>query len=294
MGKEKLEDVIAATEEWRARFLQTVIGPSDLKIIERTSRELREWENSFSQLKRAWESSFSQFKNAIQSQAEQLSGKIVAPKELASAFKQSAEIMEKNGWWILPSLPLAFYSSRLIRVKDQITPETLTTLITRYANEDSCAELTRIVSAWTVDFFQRRKGIFEQTLWVHCREKYAVTVPALVVQIEGIIRDFVEVEVGFTSWHFDRVRDRFTKKFGQIEAVPQEERMEAIMNFYNLKALERLYNAHSPTSHADPSDVNRHALSHGLWLSYAKEEYSTKLFLLLDMLHSMLHQLQRT
>lgn len=53
-----------------------------------------------------------------------------------------------------------------------------------------------------------------------------------------------------------------------------------------------LYATYAPESHQEPDGLLRHAVAHGLWLNYGKVELSTRLFLLLDMLHSMLRQLE--
>lgn len=220
-----------------------------------------------------------------------------AQANLVSVFAQASEIMAQNGWWIVGFLPMPFYVE-LIRIRDRVTFDEITEYITHYANDKKCAELTSIVNTWESHIFEDREEIFKQALWAHYRKKYAVTVPALIVQFEGIVRDFIEIHDGKTKWRFENVLPLFNQKFAQIEAAPEKQEMEwgeieALMNYHNLKSLKKLYEGHAPNSHAAPSDVNRHAVGHGLWLGYATEEISTKCFLLLDMLHSMLRQLTR-
>ncbi|MEM8534896.1 MAG: hypothetical protein AAGF95_28915 [Chloroflexota bacterium] len=210
-------------------------------------------------------------------------------------FAQASEIMGNNGWWIVLSLPAIFYME-LANRKEQLTSEDIDKYITDYVNQDNHHLLTNIVRSWKVDFFQLRKDIFEQALWAHTHSKYAITVPALVIQVEGIIRELVKTsDNGFTSWGIQKVIERFEKNFKQLESIPRKEEMKfgdltAIMNYYNLKTIERLYGDYDPKNHTNPQDINRHAVAHGLWLNYSDRTTSTKLFLLLDMIHSMVQR----
>jgi hypothetical protein len=65
------------------------------------------------------------------------------------------------------------------------------------------------------------------------------------------------------------------------------------VNYHNLDALERLYNQYYPDQHQPPDGVNRHAISHGRWLDFDTIDRSLHAFLMFDMLHSMLEQLER-
>jgi hypothetical protein len=219
-------------------------------------------------------------------------------KKLNPVLAKASAIMASNGWWIVGSLPISFYG-KLIEIEDQVDSSEITDYITAFANENDCKQLVDIVDSWEVDVFQHRKEIFEQALWAHIRKKFALTVPALIVQVEGVIREFMATYGdGFVAWRLESVIGQLKQKFSQLEVAPQEqeigfEEVESLINYHNLNTLEKLYDAYDPRSHDDPSDVNRNAISHGLWLSYSTSEFSTKLFLLLDMLHSMFHQLKK-
>lgn len=218
-------------------------------------------------------------------------------EKLYPHLAKASQVMFDRGWWIVRCMPLMFYVN-LVEREDEVTAEGLTQVIIKYANKNKCEILAKTIAKWHTPAFAERTAIFEQALWAHKRKKYALTVPALIIQVEGVIRQFVkEEDGGFTDRRFDTVRKRFEDKFKQLSDVPHGQKVsyrdvEAIMNYYNLAFLKKLYDRYDPSQHTEPVDVNRHALSHGLWLTYSTVEMSTKLFLVLDTLHAMLKQVK--
>ena len=110
----------------------------------------------------------------------------------------------------------------------------------------------------------------------------------------------------FSSTEFDGVVELLAQRVGQAEdprlglearARPEAQRgvreqdIQALINYHNLAFLESLYAHYNPTNRMEPVALNRHALAHGLWLTYASEEASTRSFLFLDMVHSLVDEL---
>jgi len=210
---------------------------------------------------------------------------------------KASGIMFRNGWWIVHCLPLTFYRE-IVEQEDAVTPQELTRVVLEYLNRNRGQRIAEVVKHWEVNAFQQRAAIFQDALWAHKRKKYTLTVPVLVFQVEGIIREFIKTsDNNFTAWRFETVRKKFKEKFDRLSSIPEGRKItyddvSAIENYYNLEMLERLYSDYDPRDHADPDDVNRNAIGHGLWMNYATIESSTRLFLFLDMLHSMLRQLE--
>src|SRR5205085_12467235 len=100
----------------------------------------------------------------------------------------AAAITNKNGWWLVNSMPIVFYRD-LVKVEDQITPEALSQIIVDYVNHHDCAELVEVVDRWHVPSFEQRNVIFKDALWAHKEGRYILTIPTLVIQIEGILRE---------------------------------------------------------------------------------------------------------
>ena len=255
-----------------------------MSMEETEIEKLNQWLNLISatfqaQVESAAERLISHFQAQVESAVDSLRPLF---KEWDDILEQASKIMGNNGWWIVLDLPIDFYSD-LIEIGDKVTREELTNHIVHRANYKRCERLAKIVEAWEIDVFERRREHFAQALWAHIRKKYCVTVPALLVHIEGIIREFENTPGG---WRLEGKMKKFETRFPQSESP--ERGLIALMNFYNIKALKNLYTPHKPEIGTEPIDLNRHAALHGLWLGYSTEVYSTKLFLLLDMLHSML------
>ncbi|MFY9823910.1 MAG: hypothetical protein WAM82_21200 [Thermoanaerobaculia bacterium] len=298
-AKDSLPNLAVASELARSLALQTMVGFDAIQA--QMELQLKQATNAIEAIIRPHITKIDfpvlDLKPLLSSFDQSFEKLFASFKKLNPILAQASVIMTENGWWIVRFFSIDFYRE-LIKAKDSITPEALTNYITRQANLRRCEQLENIVESWKVDAFQRRKENFSQALWVHRRKKYCVTVPALILHIEGIIREFVANDDGFTAWRFESVLNSFKRKFAKIEAAPPRKEIEfnevnALVNYHNLKTLEKLYSIYDPGSHIDPDDLNRHAVSHGLWLHYSTVEISTKLFLLLDMLHSMLHQLTR-
>ena len=216
-------------------------------------------------------------------------------QEIDQCLAKAAIIMDKNGWWVVGHLPLPFYE-HLVKLGDRVIPKKLDELIIDYFNRNDAAKLCEVVEGWKADAFRERKGIFTDALWAHQNGKYMVSIPALILQVEGVIRSFVEAQDNFSNRSFRKVLDEFKKRFATLASVPTDrpattEEVISIENYYNLRTLETLYESYSPENHQDPDAMRRHAIAHGLWINYGSVEFSTKIFLQLDMLHSMLRQL---
>lgn len=204
-------------------------------------------------------------------------------------------IMYKHGWWVIGRLPEAAYEY-ILENQDALTLADLGAVINQHFSQDNCKTLEETVEAWNAAPFLPRRAIFGAALWAHRQKKYLLSVPTLTVQVEGVIRSFVSANKKFTHRRFQKVLNEFKKSFAVLSDIPTDrpaslKEVIAIINYYNLRALEALYDAYAPERHQDPVSIRRHAIAHGLWTNYDSEEFSLKLFLQLDMLHSMLVQL---
>ncbi|MEW6104762.1 MAG: hypothetical protein AB1563_00120 [Bacillota bacterium] len=210
-------------------------------------------------------------------------------------MQDAARLMNQHGWWLLMNLTVPFYL-KLLEVKEHVTSEWLTSVITAEFNRDNCLELERMVHSWSAEPFVKRRDIFDDALWVHRLGKYTLTVPTLMLQVEGVIRHFMESSYGVRAYRFADVRAEFRERVRVIEELPEEEelsftQLRLLANYYNLEYLDAVFSRYDPSQHVEPDDLNRHALYHGLWITYASMGFSTKLFLLLDSLESVLGQL---
>lgn len=208
---------------------------------------------------------------------------------------KSAEICSQNDWWVVPCMPLSFYA-RIVRYEGQITSELLTRVIVDYMNRDDAAALASLIPTWAHAPFKARRGIFEDALWAHQQGKYTLSVPTLIVHVEGVLREVLDTHLGLSKERFGALRKDLKQKITQKDALPRDhlptdQDIQALINYHNLAFLESLYAHYNPTNRMEPVALNRHALAHGLWLTYASEEASTRSFLFLDMVHSLVDEL---
>jgi len=216
-------------------------------------------------------------------------------KKRVLEMQDAAKLMNEHGWWLLMNLTIPFYL-KLLEVKEHVTPEWLTSVITAEFNRDNCLELEKMVRSWSTEPFVKRRDIFDDALWAHRLGKYTLTVPTLMLQVEGIIRHFMESSYGVRAYRFADVKARFRERVRAIEELPEEEelsfaQLQLLANYYNLEYLDTVFSRYDPSQHVEPGDLNRNAMYHGLWITYASMGFSTKLFLLLDTLESVLGQL---
>jgi hypothetical protein len=210
---------------------------------------------------------------------------------------KASQVMAKQGWWLIRQLPLSYYSF-VANQQNEVTREKITNYILDFFSQDEWEPLTKVVKGWNLDSFNNSKRHFQDALEVHKQGRYTMTAPGLVIQIERIVREFIQGTDGFTHNSFAPVRKHFQDKFKQLEAMPKgrkvkHKHVQLMENYHNLSVLERLYDTYYPAGQGAPDTVNRHAIAHGLWLGYDTVETSLYLFLLLDMLHAMMEQLKR-
>jgi len=215
---------------------------------------------------------------------------------IALCLARVSPIMDKNDWWIVAGLPITFYE-HILEKQDSITAEEITEVVVKFFNREKGKTLGDIVESWNAAAFTDRKQFFIEALWAHQNARFNLSVSVLIAQVEGLIRDFVKTKFAFTHRSFNRVRAVFSSRFKVLtelltENIATVEEVNAIVNYYNLKKLDELYDSYDPSSRQTPERLLRHAVAHGLSLNYGKIELSTRLFLLLDMVHSMVKQIE--
>jgi hypothetical protein len=208
---------------------------------------------------------------------------------------KAAKVMETCHWFLLYDLPVSAYVE-IVEHEGELNEETLSREIVEFYNCDECKLLSQVVNAWKVPQFQDRMEVFKDALWAHKRGCYTLTVPTLVLHVEGIIRDFMESNHDCTSYMFKKVKEEFKKKIKKLDSVPKDQKptpddIRQIRNYHNLRILEdTVYKNFDPAREPEPDWINRHAITHRCSLKYTNVKFSTWLFLLLDMIHSMLEK----
>jgi hypothetical protein len=79
----------------------------------------------------------------------------------------------------------------------EITPDNLTKAIVKYYKKENFQELKNIVKEWKLEPFLNNKKIFKNVLWAK-KSKFTLTVPALTIQVKGIILIILMNKVSIT------------------------------------------------------------------------------------------------
>ncbi|MFH0958409.1 MAG: hypothetical protein V1897_06865 [Pseudomonadota bacterium] len=204
--------------------------------------------------------------------------------ELSIKVEEPVEdLLKQIGLWFVPAL-LPYPISRIIKqllAKDK--EAALTTLVT-HCNEEFVRQLT---GKWfSIDAFSHRKSLISTALDAHYRHEYALSIHALLPQLEGIITDWVYTKVTDLKdvpWR----QESKTKKFRDLVLADPPETwvyqrvVESTIAFIvGGPVLETFNEWNARINEAFP---NRHVLQHGRYEdALMTEENSLKLILLLD------------
>jgi len=147
---------------------------------------------------------------------------------------------------------------------------------------------------WKLEEFSNNQEIFEDSLWAHRKSKFTLTVPALTIQVEGILRSYFN---HISEWSINAYREELKKEYEQMFESKDENvhLINKLLHMQNVEFLDeginRFTESFDPGEPRDFDDLHRNPLFHGQYKNYNSIEMSTKLFLFLDMLHYILSDL---
>jgi hypothetical protein len=126
---------------------------------------------------------------------------------------------------------------------------------------------TTIVQLFRGSIFEPRLRIIEDTIWSHNKSKYTLSVPVLIIQIEGILHDLAY----YLKWEFEKkemYKSESAKAWAIIKRLGDKPFENTLIRFYSRK----------PSSGESP----RNLILHGRSIDYGKDhKLSTVLFLIL-------------
>lgn len=207
--------------------------------------------------------------------------------ELVRENQDAAEAFREAGWPIAPSMPKEL-KDRVVELHQQGKTRCASQPILGYYRRSDHHNLKLTVESWRVHpLFIPRMHIIESALEAHCSGNYALSIPALLPLIEGILNDYVSA-------------NNLSAKFGRIEQV-----YEAVIGDpgeYGLStwaiANTLLYQLQSNTYKPTPFEIElaksirsrrttRHTVLHGIAVNYDKPSNSLRVFLILDALAAL-------
>ena len=193
------------------------------------------------------------------------------PKSIQHIFEQLAQ----QGWFIDPELPLL--------ASNNYSPETTTYLCDFYrANIDEIEK--RLVNS-----YRRRAQILEQAFEAHREGKYALSIPAFLIQADGIFHDFSPATNLFTTRQRIKAYKDFTSQIPDSDKFTTATLSPISMQLPLWMSIKE--RTDSAAENKSFSNLNRHQIIHGESTGYDTEENSLKAISLLSYLHWIQHDI---
>ena len=239
-----------------------------------------------------------QFETDVQLMAAQAAAARLAFQEAASLgifrrlqalideHRDSATAFKEAGWPIAPSMPYELRSRVTSMHKAQRTRYISRAIIGYYQRQDH-KHTRQAVRAWASnELFAPRMHILMDALDLHCQGRYVSSVPTLMPQIEGILREYVQnngLEYKFPMAEvFGPVLD--TSDYMQLAnwVISETLRYQLQHNTYAYSDFKA-----ELTKPGGRRQVSRHTVLHGITLGYDRPIHSLRACLLLDALSAL-------
>lgn len=167
-------------------------------------------------------------------------------------------------------------------------------------NRDNQANLEQMIETWWDDpEFAARRSIIEQALQGHRQRMYALTIPALLAQAEGIAGDFVRNNLiagqsapklgksGQVVQHAVKAANDAALSGPDGVGILHAVMADAVIEYVQQIAFENTDFASEYADLRQQREMNRHATLHGIQIGYPKAMNSLRCFLLLDALYGL-------
>lgn len=203
---------------------------------------------------------------------------------------ETIDLLYSSGYWYLPSLPHPVFIS-LLGLDDK-SKENVSSLILEFMNQDNCNQLQIIIDNWNIEEFNEREIILKEALSAHREGKYVLSIPAIALQVEPIIKKWLSLS---PSEYMSKAKKELKNilnesKDYQKDRIVIDERKSREMRYYlvTLRFINEIffpfYESQKFENITNP--FNRHVIGHGaLEIEDHTQELSTKLILFLDKMH---------
>jgi hypothetical protein len=199
--------------------------------------------------------------------------------------------------WPAPSMPV-----NLLNQIGQLTPgddrRAVMLAVWNYYARDNHAALEQAIAAWEDDpEYAARRHIFAQALQGHRAKLYALTIPTLLAQVEGIASDFIYGStVGSTPklgksgqvvQHAIQVAGTAGISDPDNSEVLHVVLVEAVIQHVQNVSFESTDFTAQYADLRKRQALNRHSTLHGIQINYSRGMNSLRCFLLLDALYAV-------
>jgi len=221
-------------------------------------------------------------------------------------------ISEETGWWITPSL-LEYYKDfdlktifQKINEYNNVNNDTITDMYIKVYLSNNFKYLKNVVKNWgNNSLFKPWMHIINDALYAHCKQKYNLSIPSLLLVSEGIATDYCKkhkININYIESNANKKielalsKDYYNKYIKKYNEMNFENINELIKNATEFSLiLYGLFSAinniiYSNTKKFESNNLsfefnlNRHAIFHGITKDYGTLINSLKCFMLLDSL----------
>jgi len=208
---------------------------------------------------------------------------------------------ERADLWPVPSMTKEFMYT-IAQSAENSRRQTIMLLVWNYYARHDQARLKDAVSTWWDDpEYAARRPIIEQALEAHRLKLYAVSIPALLAQVEGIANDFVHRNALMTVdgkmlklGKSGQVVQRTLEVTGCVDNVDVDSMdiiqwvmAEAVILYVENVSYENVDFASRYAELRKQRELNRHGTLHGIQINYYSAMNSLRCFLLLDALYGL-------
>jgi len=298
LGFQKLVNDLAVMNSTLISNLTKDVLPS----LERINSAASEIAKSVTQIHFNYEDQLMQIFNSMNLMSKAVTSNFAATRivtDLLSSFEpfrefydrvhadnQTAEAFNSISWPISPSIPdelrqrvRNFVSNGRGRYASQS--------ILGYFRKNDHQNLYRMVESWEGNplFARRRMKIIRDALNQHVKGKYTTSVPALIPQTEGILREYVHQ----SGLNLQSIREVYETAIGNTDDYLITDWIVARTLLFHLQNNTYAFTDFDTelTRSVGRRRTTRHTILHGIDVNYAREINSLRAFILLDSLNAL-------
>lgn len=215
--------------------------------------------------------------------------------------KQLCDAFLRTRLWPAPSMPYELIE-RIAKHAAAGNMRAVVLAVWNYYARHNHENLANAIASWWDDAeFAARRPIIETALAAHRQKMYAVTIPTLLAQCEGIAGDFVRSYApapgGMAAPKLGKsgqIVQHAIQTAGEVGIVDPDDAdmlhvvlIEAVLAHVQTVAFENTDFATQYASIRTRRTLNRHGTLHGIQIKYASAMNSLRCFLLLDALYAL-------
>ncbi|MEA5016805.1 MAG: hypothetical protein VB099_19845 [Candidatus Limiplasma sp.] len=279
-------------------YLLAFIESTDFSQFAKTSLQaesiIKGLNANFNKLANALESAFASIAISVREVTSNLSaglGVIAESFQKIHAWDDRRKVLLSYGWPFISDIPDSLFDN-IYQNRAEYSQDEVDTKVVSYFRKERCKELKRLVKQWQkCSCFVSRKHIWHQAIVNHSRGYYNASITLATIHIEGILTDFVRINMSTPRYHIDKAIDDIQEKLDDSAFQTYWDYLgqsDVLKNIKNLFA-----ESFHPSNPDEAPNTSRHKIAHGHAVELENEQNSLKQFLFLNELYHMFTLLEK-